>query len=206
MSATAAARWGQVLDIVASVLPPGIIFVVIDGRAGHPAMAAERLAATLSARDRQCQRIDAPLAGHREALRREAFPAGTVVLADGPGWRADRGWDIVIWLRPSPEDGGNQADADADIVVELLDPDWPVIRHVAARLAGREHRAGRAGRPARPRSQPGRAACRERAAAVPALRGLAAAHLRRQRAPFPGHRDPPIATRITPGPGPRPTR
>jgi SAM-dependent methyltransferase len=58
-----------------------------------------------------------------------------LVVADGPGWRASPpapAWDVVIWLRsgarPEGEDG-------ADIVVDVHDPDWPVIRQVVTRLA-----------------------------------------------------------------------
>jgi hypothetical protein len=29
-------------------------------------------------------------------------PEEAVRLADGPGWRAARSWDVVIWLRTSP--------------------------------------------------------------------------------------------------------
>jgi SAM-dependent methyltransferase len=62
------------------------------------------------------------------------------VLADGPRWRAARCWDVVIWLRTPPAAGtGNGSHGDgefgADIVIDLHDPAWPVIRQVAPGLA-----------------------------------------------------------------------
>jgi SAM-dependent methyltransferase len=57
------------------------------------------------------------------------------VLADGARWRAeppDGAWDVVIWLRTA---AGGDGEHGADIVVDLHDPAWPVIRRVAARLA-----------------------------------------------------------------------
>jgi SAM-dependent methyltransferase len=79
-------------------------------------------------------------------LRTPAGPAGpdttradrtadAVVLADGPRWRAAplaQAWDVVIWLRGG---AGEDREDGADIVVDLQDPAWPVIRHVATRLA-----------------------------------------------------------------------
>src|SRR5581483_9093044 len=49
-------------------------------------------------------------------------------------------WDVVIWVRTPPGPGGHpdaDGEAGADIVVDLHDPCWPVIRRVAAPLAGR---------------------------------------------------------------------
>ena len=61
-----------------------------------------------------------------------------MVLADGPGWRTARGWDVVIWLRTDPASPGHRlgGEAGASIVIDLNDPAWPVIRRVAAPLAG----------------------------------------------------------------------
>ena len=69
----------------------------------------------------------------------------------GPGVHSTRPWDLVIWLRTRPGPGpggdgpgehgpgadgpGRDGEAVADIVVDLHDPAWPVIRHVAAPLA-----------------------------------------------------------------------
>jgi hypothetical protein len=67
----------------------------------------------------------------------------TVRLAEGPGWREARSWDVVIWLRTADSGrvasgpGGQAVEDGADIVIDMHDPDWPVIRRVAAPLAGR---------------------------------------------------------------------
>jgi SAM-dependent methyltransferase len=65
------------------------------------------------------------------------YAAGTVVLADGPDWRAARCWDVVIWLRTDAAGRGHYpgGEGGASIVIDLHDPAWPVIRRVAAPLA-----------------------------------------------------------------------
>jgi SAM-dependent methyltransferase len=132
MTATSYQRWGELLDNIASLLPAGTASVVVDGPNGQPEAVADRLAATLRAAGRPCSRLAGatpPAAG--------TDPAGTVVLADGPDWRAARGWDVVIWLRTYPASHRRHPDgeADASIVIDLNDPAWPVIRRVAAPLA-----------------------------------------------------------------------
>jgi SAM-dependent methyltransferase len=67
---------------------------------------------------------------------RPANPAGIVpddvedlvVVGAGPAWRALPA-DLVVWLR-TLEDG--EREDGADVVVDLRDPDWPVIRRLAA--------------------------------------------------------------------------
>jgi SAM-dependent methyltransferase len=46
---------------------------------------------------------------------------------------------VVIWLRTAPACHGNgrHGEEDADIVIDMHDLDWPVIRRVASPLAGR---------------------------------------------------------------------
>ncbi len=117
-------RWAEVMDRVGAIIPAPAASVVVDG--ADCVSFADRLAATLRAGGRPCTRLSdsTPPAGR-----------GDVVLADGPQWRARppaAGWDVVIWLRSAAAGGG---DRDADIVVDLHDPGWPVIRHVATRLA-----------------------------------------------------------------------
>ncbi len=90
-----------------------------------------------------------------------AGPASAITLGYGAEQRAARSWDVVIWLRTAPSrqhgqqghhgqrgehgghghparaDGRERRDREerADIVIDMHDPDWPVIRRVAARLA-----------------------------------------------------------------------
>lgn len=117
-------RWSELLDGVVSLLPAGVSSVFVDGTAALPAFFAPRLAAALAASGRPIRLGHGP----REGDRTE--------------------WDIVIWLRTAPGGGhGPAADGDddrqerrqrearADIVIDLHDQDWPVIRRVAARLA-----------------------------------------------------------------------
>lgn len=120
-------RWSELLDGVAGLLPSGAARVVVDG-APHAAMVADRLAERLRAAGRPCTRVTGGAPATAERTRR------TVTLADGLGPPAG-GWDTVIRLRT--ERGGHDAENGADIVIDLHDPAWPVIRHVTGRLAGR---------------------------------------------------------------------
>jgi SAM-dependent methyltransferase len=128
-------RWAEVLDSLAAMLPATAARVVVDGADGHAAALADRLAATLHAAGRRCARLtDASPLADEDAWRADRA-TGTVALADGPRWRArppGRAWDVVIWLRTA---AGGDGEHGADVVVDLRDPGWPVIRKVAARLA-----------------------------------------------------------------------
>ena len=60
---------------------------------------------------------------------------GTVVVADGRHWREHLpvgGWHLTIRVRTAPrrDDRGGYRGDGADVVVDLHDPDWPVIRHL----------------------------------------------------------------------------
>jgi SAM-dependent methyltransferase len=122
---------------LAGVLPAGPASVLVDGGGEQSAVLAARLAATLTASGRACVRLTRTSGG----IPSGAVPEGAVRLADGPGWHAARTWNAVIWLRTPRADGdpggsGGQADEDrADIVIDMHDPGWPVIRRVAAPLA-----------------------------------------------------------------------
>ena len=125
MTATQVDRWNAVLRCLLDLVPadpPGA--VVIDGGADQQRSAlADRLADALRGAGRPCVRLgDDTTADHR-----------TIHLADGPDWRAKGGWDVVIWLRTPGSNGSG-----ADVVLDLSDPAWPVIRQVASRLASSE--------------------------------------------------------------------
>lgn len=115
MTAAARRRWDEFLGGLVSLIPDGAV-AVIDGppadnvtRAGA---VAERLIGALAAAGLACAR--------------------------GPATGAGQPGQVVIWLRTaSPRRGSADGDTDADIVVDAHDPDWPVIRRVAAPLAGR---------------------------------------------------------------------
>ncbi|MEE6258907.1 class I SAM-dependent methyltransferase [Plantactinospora sonchi] len=134
-------RWRQVLDRIVGVLPSGAVGVVVDGSAPQAGAVADRLAETLLATGRPCIRLadGAPPAADEDRRRTERT-ARTVTLADGPRWRRyppDGHWDVVVRLRTPADRTGGDGDRrrDGDVVVDLHDPAWPVIRHIADRLA-----------------------------------------------------------------------
>jgi SAM-dependent methyltransferase len=133
-------RWTEVLDHVADALPSGAVSVVIDGGVMHAGIVADRLADTLHASGRPCARLtDATPAVDEDNWRAGSGP-DTVALADGSRWRTHPPtgkWDVVAWLRTPPVGpavhGGRGPEC--DIVIDLHDPTWPVIRHLTDRLA-----------------------------------------------------------------------
>ncbi|BCB77056.1 hypothetical protein GCM10022251_81740 [Phytohabitans flavus] len=127
LTAEQAIRWREVLDGLAGLLPAGATTVLVDGVAAErSAVVADRLAVTLHSTGRPCVRLNGtdPLPA--------TLGASTVTVAHGP--RTGSESDVVIWLRTGTRRGDEGRDA--DIVVDLYDPAWPVIRHVCARLAG----------------------------------------------------------------------
>jgi SAM-dependent methyltransferase len=113
---------------LAGLIPAGPVSALVDGCGEQPAALAARLAATLTASGRPCVRLTG-MDG--------ADTAGDAVkLAAGPGWREARAWDVMIWVRAGRDPDGADENG-ADIVIDLYDQDWPVIRRVAAALASR---------------------------------------------------------------------
>jgi SAM-dependent methyltransferase len=108
------ARWDELLCGIAGLLPDGGPAVLVDGEGPQPTVLAGLLAARV--------------------------PTATIRCSDGHRRRVGEHWDVVIWVRTSPAGrGGLRPDGEtgAGIVVDMHDPDWPVIRGVAAPLAGR---------------------------------------------------------------------
>ncbi|MBE1609328.1 class I SAM-dependent methyltransferase [Actinopolymorpha pittospori] len=135
-------RWAEVLDCLAGTVPPGRVSVVVDGAEGRTRLLADRLAATVRGTGRPCVRLaeDAPATADGWSAE---HTAQTVAIADGAHWRAappGGRCDLLVWLRPSPGDDLSRGDHghDADVVVDLQDPNWPVIRHLAPHLAGHD--------------------------------------------------------------------
>lgn len=116
------------LTHLAAAVPEGGPSVIVDGVDGRAALFADRLAGVLRETGRPCVRLtDTTCIGQEDAWLGRA--AGTVLIADGPRWRAHvprSNWQLTIWIRSQP----NQSGAEADIVVDLSDLDWPVIRQV----------------------------------------------------------------------------
>ena len=127
-------RWDELLGGLVSLIPAGAA-AVIDGPADsdgpHARTAADRIIGALSAAGLPCTRRPTSGAGYSRAGAPGPEP-GASHSADGNGGR-----DVVIWLRTAPPRRGSaDGDTDADIVIDAHDPDWPVIRRVAAPLAG----------------------------------------------------------------------
>jgi SAM-dependent methyltransferase len=133
-------RWTEMLDHLANALPSGAVCVVVDGPDGHTADLADRLAATLRGVGRPCARLAEASPNADEHVWLAERTPEMVALADGQRWRVNPPcgqWDVVIWLRTLADD--SDRGHDADVVIDLHDPGWPVIRHVDARL-GRHDR------------------------------------------------------------------
>jgi SAM-dependent methyltransferase len=123
-------RWGEVLGHLTRLLPAQAASVLVDGHQALAAVLADRLVEALHALGRPSARLGpaTPLADEDAWYADRS--ATTVAVADGPGWRAyppTGRWDLVIWLRT----GRATADREpgADVVVDVHDPAWPVIRH-----------------------------------------------------------------------------
>lgn len=140
-------RWEAVLSTLTAALPAHATGVVIDGE--HAAPVADRFAHALRAAGRHCVRLTdrTPLADE-DAWRVEGTPT-TVALADGPRWREHPPtgrWELAVWLRaPGDHASAGRADPDArtkpagEVVLDLGDPSWPVIRRVSGDVAVPEY-------------------------------------------------------------------
>ncbi len=140
MTEDQAGRWAELLAGVAAMLPAEVSYVLVDG-GPHAAAVADRLADRVRATGRACVRahpVPAPPASAPGA------PGAVLTVADdsGPAHAAAGGWDVVIRLRLG-RGGGQDAERGADLVVDLHDVLWPVIRHVTPRPAGGGDRPGR---------------------------------------------------------------
>jgi SAM-dependent methyltransferase len=140
-----AARRAQVVETLADAVaaadhdPP--VLVAVDGLTEAATQTlADDLGRALAARGRRCRR--GPLDAHR------ARPGDDLVLVDGPLLQRQEppgAWDLVVFLREDP--GRDPAAArylaqvdpegTADVVVDLHDPGWPVIRRMTPLLADR---------------------------------------------------------------------
>ena len=154
-----AARRAQVVealaDAVATFDRPPPVHVAVDGMGGAARALADDLGRALAARGRRCRRVSLGVPGFLDPRAPGPWPAGTrggpgddLVLVDGrflqhPEYAG--AWELVVFLR---EDAGQDRayarylerldpEVTADVVVDLHDPDWPVIRRVDPVVAGR---------------------------------------------------------------------
>jgi SAM-dependent methyltransferase len=112
--------------------------VIVDGSDGLTTWVADRLAERLLSTGRSCTRLTKDSSRSDEAVRLGPSATHMVTVADGSGRNPldGAGWDVVVSLHdrfPEDTDAGRRR-ADADIVIDLYHPKWPVIRHIATRL------------------------------------------------------------------------
>jgi SAM-dependent methyltransferase len=151
-------------DAVATVDRGPPIQVAVDGLTATRAL-ADDLSRVLGNRGRRCRRVSLDELGFLDPARpgvarpaHRAEPGDDLVLVDGcllqrPEFTG--AWDLVVFLREAaPQPAGADGDQDraratarylaqvdpegtADIVVDLQDPTWPVIRRIDPAVADR---------------------------------------------------------------------
>jgi RimJ/RimL family protein N-acetyltransferase len=144
-------------DAVVGIDHPPPVHVAVDGTAGGARGLADDLSRVLEARGRRCRRVSLDATGflHRQGpgqgpIAHRGRPGDDLVVVDGrflqhPEFQG--AWELVVFLR---EDAGGDRDGDvsryvaqvdpeiaADVVVDLHDPAWPVVRRVDPAVAGR---------------------------------------------------------------------
>jgi SAM-dependent methyltransferase len=152
-------------EVVATLDRPPPIHVAVDGLTEPTTALADDLARVLAGRGRRCHRVtlDAlsllhPAGPGVQRLAHRARPGDDLVLVDGCFLQHPEflgAWDLVIFLRTGPPPpAGPDEDPDrlqaaaryiaqvdpehtADLVVDLHDPAWPVIRRMDPTLADR---------------------------------------------------------------------
>jgi SAM-dependent methyltransferase len=132
-------RWEQMLDGLAGLLPDGSRRVLVDGPADRVSLFAGRLTERLAARGRPVVVTADTGAARDVSIFLRTAPGRRRPEAPGPGrahpGRAEaQGWPEV----PAGERDHHdlrEREARADIVIDLHDVGWPVIRRVTARLA-----------------------------------------------------------------------
>jgi SAM-dependent methyltransferase len=138
-------RWTELLGSLAALLPTGAGCVLVDGPAEQARLLASRLSGELAARGRPVQ-----VTAHDGGTSADGASDATIFLRTAPGGHrgVPRGHEE---LRGHEEPRGHedrqpdeQAARDwrerenaADIVIDLHDVQWPVIRRVAPALAAR---------------------------------------------------------------------
>jgi SAM-dependent methyltransferase len=159
VQAEQATRRAQVVEALADAIatldraPP--LHVAVDGLTGPTTRAlADDVARALTDRGRRCRRVTLDAQAHLHPtgpgaarLLHRAGPGDDLVLVDGSFLQHPEflgAWELVVFLR---EGAGSSAGAryltqvdperTADIVVDLHDPAWPVIRRMDSVVADR---------------------------------------------------------------------
>jgi SAM-dependent methyltransferase len=118
-------RWEEMLGSLIALLPATARCVLVDGPAEQAGLFASRLAARLAG--------DKP-AGRLIKVTLDAGEAADVALflRTAPGGR-----HFPVYTKEEDKRDRREREERADIVIDLHDVHWPVIRRVAAPLAGR---------------------------------------------------------------------
>jgi SAM-dependent methyltransferase len=140
-------RWETVLGTLAAALPPQAAGVIVDGE--HAEAVADRIAHALRSTGRHCVRLSDRNPFADEDTWRIERTSTTIALADGPRWRENPPtghWELAVWLRApgdhpgmGPAATGSLPRPAAEVVLDLADPSWPVIRRVSGDIAVPEH-------------------------------------------------------------------
>lgn len=132
--------WVAVLDQLVSVLPDRSRLVLVDGLDERAALLADRFAERLRDAGRPCVRLTGEVCRCDEEGWQNLI-ASAVVVADGPVWRdrlPGRNWEMTVWARTNLDDySGGRWGENGHAVVDLHDPDWPVLRHLDPTLTPR---------------------------------------------------------------------
>jgi ubiquinone/menaquinone biosynthesis C-methylase UbiE len=123
-----------VLRHLAAALSPGPRLVVVDGSADADRF-ADLLAEAVAASGHDCARVtgEYPPGESRAAGQR------TIVVANGGQLRtACPPGAVMIWLRTASTGGRDGSEHVAQVVVDMQDPAWPVVRRLDESLADRD--------------------------------------------------------------------
>jgi SAM-dependent methyltransferase len=126
-----AQRWHEVLTSLSGAATAGPGYVVVDDAAGRAEAFADQFADHLRSEGHPCAR----LTGHHPAG--DGCTDRGIVIADGPHWRARPpagSWHLVVWLRTRHPAAG-EGERTANVIIDLHDETWPVIRHIADDIA-----------------------------------------------------------------------
>jgi protein-L-isoaspartate O-methyltransferase len=127
-----ARRWHEVLTSLSEAAIAGTGYVIVDDAAGRAGAFADRLATHLRSGGYPCARLTGRQPAGDEHTDRP------IVIADGPYWRAHPpvgSWHLVVWLRTSSP-AVSEGERTANVVIDLHDETWPVIRHIAVDVVG----------------------------------------------------------------------
>jgi SAM-dependent methyltransferase len=127
-------RWAEMLDGLAGLLPAGSRRVLVDGPADRASLFTAQLTERLAARGGPVVVSGDAGAARDVSIFLRTAPSRRWPEAPGPGRAGPQGRPEVPGGERDDHDR-REREARADIVIDLHDVGWPVIRRVTARLA-----------------------------------------------------------------------